>query len=250
MLQRKATFRSRQGAVDMRGRINPALLIIGLVAALMLLAVARQLGLVTLPPHYDPFSPPDLRERPYWLTSTKLLVLDNDPAACSAALAQAGLNGILLPPANQGRACHLDATVMLSRLSGAAIRQEQTRCSIAARMYLWDRFVLQPAALRHYGQRASEVLHFGSYNCRTIHNSSHMSEHATANAFDIAGVRLAGGRVISVKKAWTAGGTDAAFLRELRDGACGDFNMTLSPDYNADHADHLHVDMGWLHGCH
>ena len=34
-----------------------------------------------------------------------------------------------------------------------------------------------------------------------------------------------------------------AFLREVRDGACRLFPTTLSPDYNAAHADHLHLDM-------
>ena len=41
----------------------------------------------------------------------------------------------------------------------------------------------------------------------------------------------------------------AEFLREVRDGACGYFNVVLSPDYNADHHDHLHVDMGWYRTC-
>ena len=31
-------------------------------------------------------------------------------------------------------------------------------------------------------------------------------------------------------------------LREVRDGACDLFATTLSPDYNAAHRDHLHLD--------
>ncbi len=40
-------------------------------------------------------------------------------------------------------------------------------------------------------------------------------------------------------------------LREVRDGACDLFATVLSPDYNAAHRDHLHLDqaergeMGW-----
>ena len=43
----------------------------------------------------------------------------------------------------------------------------------------------------------------------------------------------------------------AAFLRDIRDGACGMFTTVLSPDYNAAHRDHFHLDqanrgmMGW-----
>ena len=46
----------------------------------------------------------------------------------------------------------------------------------------------------------------------------------------------------------------AAFLREVRDGACDLFATVLSPDYNAAHADHFHLDqaargaIGWR-GC-
>nr|MBA3526869.1 extensin family protein [Sphingomonas sp.] len=35
----------------------------------------------------------------------------------------------------------------------------------------------------------------------------------------------------------------AAFLREVRDGACRLFPTVLSPDYNAAHRDHLHLDV-------
>jgi hypothetical protein len=77
-----------------------------------------------------------------------------------------------------------------------------------------------------------------------------MSEHATANAIDISGVKLADGKFISIRKDWNSAGPEAAFLRELRDGICSYFNLTLSPEYNADHRDHFHVDMGRVRGCH
>jgi hypothetical protein len=59
---------------------------------------------------------------------------------------------------------------------------------------------------------------------------------------------------VSVVNDWTAGGAEAAFLREVRDGACRVFATVLSPDYNAAHRDHLHFDQaargarGWR-GC-
>jgi hypothetical protein len=99
------------------------------------------------------------------------------------------------------------------------------------------------------GRDVVEILHFGSYSCRPIRGSSSMSEHATANAFDISGFKLADGRVISLKRHWNGTGPEAQFLHEVRDGLCDWFNATLSPDYNADHADHFHVDMGWWQTC-
>lgn len=70
------------------------------------------------------------------------------------------------------------------------------------------------------------------------------SAHARAQAIDIAGFRLANGRRISVAKDWAGQGAEAVFLRRVRDDACRLFGVTLSPDYNAAHADHLHLEAG------
>ena len=53
---------------------------------------------------------------------------------------------------------------------------------------------------------------------------------------------------------WRATGTatarpEAAFLREVNDGACRFFNAVLGPDYNAAHRDHFHLDMGRWRVC-
>jgi hypothetical protein len=77
------------------------------------------------------------------------------------------------------------------------------------------------------------------------------SEHATANALDIAAFRFADGRRVSVVGDWEGTPEERAFLREVRDGACKLFATVLSPDYNAAHRDHFHLDqadrggMGW-----
>jgi hypothetical protein len=115
---------------------------------------------------------------------------------------------------------------------------------------------VQPAALRHFGQRVAGIDHFGSYSCRRLYgrDAGAWSEHASARAVDIAGFRLEDGRRISVAADWSGEGAAAAFLREVRDGACDLFATVLSPDYNAAHRDHLHFDhaargaTGWR-GC-
>jgi hypothetical protein len=121
---------------------------------------------------------------------------------------------------------------------------------VALRLYLLERHVIQPLARRRFDSGVTRISHFGSYSCRTMRGGSRLSEHATANAFDIAGFELANGRTITLKRDWTSAGTPSRFLREVRLGACSLFNMVLSPDYNADHADHFHVDMGLFRGCH
>jgi hypothetical protein len=71
-----------------------------------------------------------------------------------------------------------------------------------------------------------------------------VSQHATANALDVAAFRLSDGRTVRVREDWNDPGERGAFLHAVRDGACSVFAVTLSPDYNAAHHDHLHLDMG------
>ena len=45
-----------------------------------------------------------------------------------------------------------------------------------------------------------------------------------------------------ITKDWNGGTAEARFLRRIRDDACRIFGTTLSPDYNAVHYDHLHLE--------
>ena len=47
----------------------------------------------------------------------------------------------------------------------------------------------------------------------------------------------------------TAAGAEAAFLREVRDGACRWFRAVLGPEHNAEHRDHFHLDRGLWNAC-
>ncbi len=222
---------------------------IAAVAAAMLLLAATRMGIIDLPRRYDPFAVPDLKDQPGPFLSTQLKLLDIDVQNCTAALRRAGINATISPNASRAANCALTDTLHLTKLSQSKLTEVQTRCNIAARLYMWERHVLQPAALRLLGQPIAEILHFGSFSCRTIAGRSTMSEHATANAFDIAGFKLRNGKTISILKDWPTNSPEAKFLRLARDGACDYFNLTLSPEYNKAHADHFHVDMGWLRRC-
>ncbi len=98
----------------------------------------------------------------------------------------------------------------------------------------------------------TRVLHLGTYACRNIDHRAggRRSEHASANAIDIAGFVLADGQRVTLVDAWD--GPDvrkAAFLRAVRDGACRFFDVVLGPDYNDAHRDHFHLDMGAYRAC-
>ena len=46
-----------------------------------------------------------------------------------------------------------------------------------------------------------------------------------------------------MKKGWRGDYRDRAFLHDVHDGACQHFTTVLSPDYDANHHDHFHVDL-------
>jgi hypothetical protein len=228
-----------------RLRFLLALILVCLVTAYGL----SRLGYFEWPREYDPLVLPDLDAASNFLTPFKLKRIDSNAENCRAAFARAGKTVSIEPPRSEKAQCSKQDTIKLASLSTAKLNEEETRCAIAARLFMWEHNTVQPAARKYFGEPVTEILHFGSYSCRNIRGSSATSEHATANAFDISGFRLRGGKCITLKQDWQGSQPQAEFLREVRDGACDYFNVVLSPDYNADHHDHLHVDMGWYRTC-
>ena len=191
----------------------------------------------------------DLRlDQPIGLfTLRKLAALAETPAQCRALLADARSSDVAAPPRMAGPNCGYDDGMLLAPAAGEAeLRPGRVvvSCPVAAALVVFERQVLQPAAMRHFGSRVTEIRNAGSYSCRRLYGRAEgaYSEHATADAIDILGFRLADGTMIDVRRDWQASGANGAFLREVRDGACRLFATTLSPDYNAAHTDHLHLD--------
>jgi hypothetical protein len=210
-------------------------------------------------PHDMPWTPLDLSQPVGAFTGRKLVALRAQPEQCRALLSRAGVAFRPLPPRGSGQCGYDDAVRFAGGGSlnlGYRPADLGTSCPVAAALALWDWNVVQPVALRHFGRRVAAVEHYGSFNCRRIYGRSEgaWSEHSSANAVDIAGFRLADGRRISVLSDWDDEGSKGRFLRAARDGACKLFATTLSPDYNAAHRDHFHLDqaqrgaMGWR-GC-
>jgi len=124
------------------------------------------------------------------------------------------------------------------------------QCPLSLGNYIWANEI-DRLAQKHFGQSLTKIFHAGTYSCRRQrgNGSGAWSEHAFANAFDITGFELSEGRVISVLKHWNGTREEKRFLRDVRDQACKIFRVTLSPDFNAAHADHFHVDMGPSNSC-
>ncbi len=226
-------------------RFSGLVLVILLIAAIMFAAVVTR----RIPDAYNPLVQLDLTAKPNLLTGLKLRMLFGNTPACMAVLRKAGVDVEAMPERTDAPGCKRSGTVTLSRLSRAYLDAEEMRCDVALRLYLLERHGIQPLARNYFGSDVARIHHFGSYSCRTIRGSWRQSEHATANAFDLAGFQLADGRSISLKNDWPGGGPAARFLREVRNRACDLFKVVLSPNYNADHADHFHFDLGWFRSC-
>jgi len=227
-------------------RFARAVKIVLLLALLAFLAFLAW-GYARNHPEDLPWTELDLARPVGAFTGRKLAALGGEGEACRAQLRRAGIRFVALPPRRGGQ-CGYDDAVRFSPGGALTLAYRPadlgSSCPVAAGLALWEWHFVQPAALRHFGSRVASVEHFGSYSCRRLYGRSEgaWSEHASANAVDIAGFRLADGRRITLIGDWKDEGAKGRFLRDVRDGACRLFATTLSPDYNAAHRDHLHLD--------
>jgi hypothetical protein len=204
-------------------------------------------------PEYNPWAPLSITDDPDgWTVKAKLAALRRSPAECRAFLQRSEVAFTRLDPVGEGACRREDRQVLApDRALGLVLSpaSAQATCAVDAALVRWLWHGVQPAAQALLGSRVAVLEHYGTNNCRRIGGGSEgkWSEHATGNAIDIAAFKLADGRRIVVRRDWASTSTDAAddeaaFLREARDTACDEFATVLSPDYNAAHADHLHLD--------
>ena len=269
----------------------------------------RQPDLATLPGvprHWNPWAPLTLEEPDGPLTRWKIERLEAVPATCVQWLVDApGIASTPLPDRNADTTgngdgianhCGWQAASRISSVGEARFSSPFTlSCSATVALARWERHVLQPVARAQLGSSVVRIEHLGTYACRRIAGSTgpgRLSEHARANALDVAAFTLADGRRISVLGDWQmdaaaparasgagahlpegdataaagsaglsasskpkakspslAANPKAAFLRQVRDGACHGFAAVLGPDYNAAHRNHFHLDQGPYRVC-
>ena len=181
----------------------------------------------------------------------KLSRLDDDDALCRRTIAQSGFRYEWLPDRTTAPGCVVNNALRVDATSVSVGTPFPLSCRSAVALAMWERHVLQPQALVHFGVRVDRMLHYGSYACRNIQgrDDGRRSQHATADALDVAAFRLANRREIRVTSHWAGDGDSARFLRDIHAGACRFFDAVLGPDYNAAHRDHLHFDRGAYRAC-
>jgi hypothetical protein len=176
-------------------------------------------------------------------------VRGTDPAAlrqCIARLDTIVARYALLPDRRFGGACSALGSVQLRDIGTPVTNLGAMTCGLGYAFTVWVQSDLQVPAMGEFGSPVVKVETFGTYSCRNVNGAAtgRLSEHAFANAVDVAAFVLKDGRRISVAGGWNGDEREARFLRSVRASACRRFNTVLSPDYNEAHRDHLHFDMG------
>ena len=182
---------------------------------------------------------------------------------CIQELAALGVNfdyrGDQSESAGNGLSCEIpDAVRVQSPINGVVYRYIESSSSTP----LYGSCELMLAVyelsglLREYGIR--EVGHIGTYNCRVISGTSTLSRHGYGDAIDLGSFFTNTGEEYNLVRDWEHNTTtftnDAArILYEIGQQmhARRIFNIVLTPNYNAAHDNHFHVDLtpgGNYHG--
>jgi hypothetical protein len=176
-------------------------------------------------------------------------VRGTDPVAlrqCIAKMDAIVARYALLPDRDFGGGCSALGSVQLRDIGTPVTNLGAMTCGLGYAFTAWVQSDLQVPAMGEFGSPVVRVETLGTYNCRNVKGAAtdRLSEHAFANAVDVAAFLLKDGRRVGVLAGWNGDQHEARFLRSVRASACRRFNTVLSPDYDAAHRDHLHFDMG------
>lgn len=166
---------------------------------------------------------------------------------CRRELKRIGATFEDVSPVGNGGSCGIANPVRVSRLSGGVVIKPAAvlNCRMALEFAKWVKKDVQPAARLRYLSGVGEIQNMSSYSCRTIGNKrgGRLSEHSFGNAIDIGGLTLNNGKVLKVHKPGFFALRQSSLLNKIRADACDRFTTVLGPGYNADHADHFHLDL-------
>lgn len=225
-----------------------------LVTGLLLLVVGGLLYFTLmrlLPDQVNPMKPLHLDQPPGFLTKTKINRLKGNGEACFAVLENSDIVYQRVADKSTGEQCGFKSVAMLIKSNISYGGDIVLKCPALVALMIWERHDLQPLARQMFKQSIGRIRHYGTYACRNINNSKQgrRSQHAHANAIDIAGFVLADGQEISVLNDWGKATEKGEFLKKVHRLACDKFSTVLGPDYNNAHRNHFHFDQGGWSLC-
>lgn len=202
-----------------------------------------------LPPEWNPWAPLSIAHPMTMVSKWKLSRLQDSSQQCLAVLDTAPENAIeyvALQDYTPVAGCPLTNVVRVSKTGVSFNSTFTVTCPLAVAWVMFERQQLQPLANKHLGSSLAQIEHYGSFACRNIYHreDARRSQHASANAFDVAGFTFADGTRVSVLRDWDNHTTPvkSAFLKEVHSRACRYFGTVLGPDYNQPHENHFHFD--------
>ena len=214
-------------------------------------------------PRHLPWRALDVEDKIGLATGIKITIIALSPSkTCQTKLTQAKkLDFSRAAPKTGPDVCGYKIANTMFSASQTQFRPKAVtgQCPLVLASYIWIKDI-DKQAKTIFGSNIKKIHHAGTYSCRRQkgNNSGTWSEHAFANAWDITGFELEDGRVISIAKDWNGNNHKLSdterqnrkrFLRKSRNTACRLFRVVLSPDYNAAHYDHLHLDQGISSSC-
>ncbi len=178
-------------------------------------------------------------------TPTGYQTLPRTETQCRRALARLGVRFVDVSGIRRGRSCGIAHPVKVTEIApGVAMQPAGTlNCMAALRISQWVSNEVKPAAKQHLWKKPTALYNASAYRCSRVAGSRTISEHASGNALDVAGFRLADGSNFDVRKKRALQFGEKAFQQKVRRSACRYFGTVLGPGYNRDHADHLHLDL-------
>jgi hypothetical protein len=221
-----------------------------IVSAVMALTIALLGWLYAnqdlLPPNSLPWKPVALDAPPGWIAHWQLRRLAGDGARCRAALGTA--SELAVTPLQDRKIddrCGFTDVVRADASPIGFAPHVTATCGLTAALY-WYQRQLAPVALAQMHTRLIGISQLGTFSCRNVNSESdgNRSEHATANAIDVASFHFADGRTVSVLKDYGKPTPAGRFLDAAHEEACRLFSVVLGPRYNRLHATHFHLDMG------
>ena len=225
-------------------------LLILLLLALLAGGVAVYESWIRIPPNFLSWGAVTLDAKPGWFANIQLNGLSADGPACRAALGRATMRFSVMADRKIGDLCGFTDVVRADSTPIAFSPRTVATCTMTAGLYWWQNRLDEIAQVQLH-TRIVRIDQLGTYACRNINSAAEgrRSQHATANAIDIAAFHTADGRVISVLKDYGKDTPEGRFLDGAHQSACGLFNIVLGPNYNRLHANHFHLDLGGFRFC-
>ena len=179
--------------------------------------------------------------------ATLNLPTSRETQACFVDLARSDVRFSPLPDRDSGGGCQVIGALQLLDIGVPVTNIKAMRCGLARSFTGWVEHAVAPAARQMLGSDLVRIESMGSYACRAVVGApgagGRLSGHASANAIDVSGFVLKDGRRITLQQGWNGADADTReFLRVIRASACKRFGTVLSPDYNAAHYNHLHLE--------